>query len=180
MHGKDASGQQWKADKFMSTVFSKVKALSIVMNAVVLVSDFSFIQGGTGLTSLNWLSHKKNELFSLITEKSAATLLSMNIRDSRLNNIRSLVFDRTGMPIVYPRLQTVEFSGGGDNDLSERFLVDKSTVPFPALRTLIWQSIYVFDDDTLFRGNGDTLESICMDLDANLARIQKKCNMFAA
>ncbi|KAJ1884653.1 hypothetical protein LPJ81_007049, partial [Coemansia sp. IMI 209127] len=70
----------------------------------------------------------------------------------------SFILDDGDKPIVYPRLETLKFSSRFNTEPDEKYRVDESVAPFPALRRLTWSSNYGFEDDTLFRGNSDTLE----------------------
>ncbi|KAJ2570834.1 hypothetical protein IW140_002022 [Coemansia sp. RSA 1813] len=143
-----------------------------------LVCSPSVVQNGTGLTSIGCSFTSKYELFLRIIEKSSSILESLEFEDDSLLNIRSLIFDEDYQPIVYPRLQRLDFSNKTGSMLDERLRVEKPIAPFPVLRHLKWNSMYVFEDDALFRGNSDTLEYMYIVVDTNLVDILQRHKVF--
>ncbi|KAJ2855560.1 hypothetical protein GGI22_004095 [Coemansia erecta] len=168
-----------KADAFLSTVFGRVTSFNIRTSTVNLSSDLSFVQNGTGLTSLEIAYDYEDSLFSNMIAKSASTLESLNYDNTYLHNVRSLVFDDEHKPIVYPRLRRLtvyNYEGYVDGNL---LCVSKSVVPFPVLRRLKWHSMYIFEDDALFRGNDSTLEYLYIEVDSGLAEILRRHEVFS-
>ncbi|KAJ2090561.1 Glycoside hydrolase 2 (Mannanase, beta-galactosidase) [Coemansia sp. RSA 986] len=171
---------QWKADKFLVAVFNKAKSFEVNLRVINLTSDHLVVQNGTGLTNLKCAFTGKCEIFSYIVDKSAATLESLFVKDFYFENVRSLIFNDMDTLIVYPQLQKFTFYGGGSSIAFEKICVDESLAPFPVLRYLHWSSSYIFEDDTLFRGNSDTLEDLDISTDVNLADVQQRYKIFSA
>ncbi|KAJ1799462.1 hypothetical protein LPJ59_001814 [Coemansia sp. RSA 2399] len=137
------------------------------------------MENGPMLTRIGCIFTSKNELFPHLIEKSAPILESLEFKDEALLNVKALIFDDKGQPMVYPRLRRLDVSTGNTLMPGDRLCVDKRIAPFPNLRYLRWHSIYAFEDDTLFRGNSGTLE--CMDIlvDTNLADTLQRRKVFA-
>ncbi|KAJ1893975.1 hypothetical protein LPJ81_005257, partial [Coemansia sp. IMI 209127] len=168
-----------KADAFLSTVFGRATSFNVKTSTVNLTSDLSFVQNGTGLTSLEIAYDYEDSLFSNVIAKSASTLESLEYDNTYLHNVRSLVFDSEHRPIVYPRLRRLtvyNYEGYVDGSLLR---MDKSVAPFPVLRRLKWHSMYIFEDDAMFRGNGSTLEYLYIEADTGLADVLRKHKVFS-
>ncbi|KAJ2523699.1 hypothetical protein GGI11_001328 [Coemansia sp. RSA 2049] len=91
---------------------------------------------------------------------------------------RSLFMDNENKLIVYPRLKKFHFIYGCEPDDTKKLRVDQAIAPFPVLKHLIWEGFYVFEDDTIFRGNSNTLEYLNIGIDASLFEILKKHRVF--
>ncbi|KAJ2549028.1 hypothetical protein EV175_004601, partial [Coemansia sp. RSA 1933] len=48
------------------------------------------------------------------------------------------------------------------------------------LRQLTWSATYIFTDDTLFRGNSDSLEYLDIRLDITLLNVLQKYQVFSS
>ncbi|KAJ2546160.1 hypothetical protein EV175_005703, partial [Coemansia sp. RSA 1933] len=95
---------KWKADKFLSAIFTKARTLNVKVDSVNLASDYLFLQNGTYLAHLELYAYKKNLFRESLLVKCAPALLSLKLYDERLQNARSLIFDENDEPIIYPQL----------------------------------------------------------------------------
>ncbi|KAJ2658819.1 hypothetical protein IWW48_003806 [Coemansia sp. RSA 1200] len=111
-------------------------------------------------------------------QKSAPTLESIEYYESYSIETRSLFMDNEDEAIVYPRLRRFHFTYICEPNTTIKLLVDQSIVLFPVLEYLIWKGFYVFEDDTIFRGNSNTLEFLDIGIDASLFEILKKYRVF--
>ncbi|KAJ2089185.1 hypothetical protein IW138_003648 [Coemansia sp. RSA 986] len=174
-----AFNREWKASDFLSTVFGKATDVTIHIRHTHLVVDYPFMQNSTGLTSLEWGCVSNNSIFSGIVESSASTLETLDYQMPTYDYAKSLVFSDRNVPIVYPRLKNLKLSGNINSSLGRKIRMDKSVTPFPALRSIIWLSLYIFEDDTLFRGNSGTLEHLDIMLGVELADVLQRYNVFS-
>ncbi|KAJ1908110.1 hypothetical protein LPJ81_000308 [Coemansia sp. IMI 209127] len=97
----------------------------------------------------------------------------------RFQTVLSLILDDNNVSIIYPRLQILEVDNLDSSTNGSKLLIDKSIAPFPVLRCLKWNMVYIFEDDTLFRKNGGTLEYLDIEVDTELAAILQKHQVFA-
>ncbi|KAJ2552954.1 hypothetical protein EV175_003117 [Coemansia sp. RSA 1933] len=111
--------------------------------------------------------------------KSAAMLESLIIRNYDMQDLRSFFFDETDRAIIYPRLRKLGFYNDDRFRGEEKFRVNKEISVFPVLRSLKWQSEYIFDDDTLFRGNSDTLKKLDIELGKDLVQVLQRYSVFS-
>ncbi|KAJ2092511.1 hypothetical protein IW138_000949 [Coemansia sp. RSA 986] len=111
--------------------------------------------------------------------KSAPTLESLVFDDQTLKNMESLVFDDMRKPVVYPKLQKLELYSLNNATFDVKLQVDKSVVLFPALRFLRWHTLYIFEDDALFRGNEDTLEYLDIQIDLDFVHALRRHEVFS-
>ncbi|KAJ1899934.1 hypothetical protein LPJ81_004044 [Coemansia sp. IMI 209127] len=178
-HRTDFSGQQWNADQFLATVFDRATSVSIDTVVVNLISNHTFIHESSRLTKLEYdCNGSEDELFGYILEKTAPTLESLCVLDYYATSVRLLVLSNSGKPIVYPRLQKLVYEGEDNTNPVNRCRVDRCAVPFPALRYLSWSTLYMFEDDTLFRGNSGTLEYMSIIVDDNCIDILQRHGVF--
>ncbi|KAJ2402667.1 hypothetical protein GGI23_000550 [Coemansia sp. RSA 2559] len=176
----DFSRQRWNADRFLATVFGTVTSVSIETVVVNLISDHTFMRNSSRLlTKLEYdCNGSEDELFGYIVEKTAPTLESLRVLDYYATSAKLLVLGNNGKPIVYPRLQRLEYEGEDNTNHAYRCRVDKRAAPFPALRYLSWSALYMFEDDTLFRGNSGTLEYMSLIVDDNCIGILQRHGVF--
>ncbi|KAJ2906043.1 hypothetical protein GGI21_004090, partial [Coemansia aciculifera] len=89
----------------------------------------------------------------------------------------SLVVDRSGRYIKYPRLTSLSI-GEPARRPDQRPSTPSHIVPFPSLRQLRFVTRFPFDDDTLFRGNTGTLESLSVKFDVLSIAMLRSHNVF--
>ncbi|KAJ2458278.1 hypothetical protein GGF42_002172, partial [Coemansia sp. RSA 2424] len=118
-----------------------------------------------------------------LARQCAPTLQSLKlcsrpyILGSRLD-LSGLIRDTNGSCVAYSCLQSLSLDIWSDSATPQRPSFG-SFVPFPALRHVNIGSEYPFSDDTLFRGNAATLESLKMPMDANTAMMLRERRVFA-
>ncbi|KAJ1665275.1 hypothetical protein IW140_000629 [Coemansia sp. RSA 1813] len=179
MRGKWPYDTKWKAEEFLWVCFDKLTAFDIRLTAANLICDYSLIQNGTGLTRLQCQCSSTNNFISSVIMKSAPTLESLVFDDQTLKNMESLVFDDMRKPVVYPKLQKLELYSLNNATFDVKLQVDKSVVLFPALRFLRWHTLYIFEDDALFRGNEDTLEYLDIQIDLDFVHALRRHEVFS-
>ncbi|KAJ1670716.1 hypothetical protein GGF38_001326, partial [Coemansia sp. RSA 25] len=89
-----------------------------------------------------------------------------------------LIRDINGSCIAYPCLQSLSVDIWNDSDMPQQRPSFGSFVAFPALRHVNFRYHYPFGDDTPFRGNAATLESLKMPMDADTAMMLKERRVF--
>ncbi|KAJ1796785.1 hypothetical protein LPJ59_003536 [Coemansia sp. RSA 2399] len=125
----------------------------------------------------------ENKLFDWVAQRIPTSLPKLQeahleqVFNGYTNSAEMFIFDDYGEPIVYPRLEWLKFSGFADTKVT--FPVDKSIAPFPMLRYLKWDAYYAFEDDTLFRGNGQTLEYLDIGFDSELIALLQREKAFS-
>ncbi|KAJ2440745.1 hypothetical protein GGI03_008532, partial [Coemansia sp. RSA 2337] len=100
-----------------------------------------------------------------LARQNAMTLQSFDLAYQRHPvDISRIIRDASGSYVSYPRLYKLKLRGslGGNKPRP----VSVGVVPFPSLRHLCLFGHNPFDDDTLFRGNVATLETLDMQLDS--------------
>ncbi|KAJ1770489.1 hypothetical protein LPJ74_003161 [Coemansia sp. RSA 1843] len=85
----DFSGITWKADEFLSAIFAKATAFTIMTKALQFASNYSFIQNGTGLTRIECHCSVKNDCLARVLEQSVSTLESLKFEGLFLENVKS-------------------------------------------------------------------------------------------
>ncbi|KAJ2597776.1 hypothetical protein EV177_007668, partial [Coemansia sp. RSA 1804] len=180
-HMEAADSRGWKTDGVLSAMFGKIKSFAITRNNVELISTFpSSIANAAELTKLDFNAFTDdNTVLRWIMKMSAPTLETLEYHRAATVKAASFFLDAQDKPIVYPRLQKLQFSGYEYPYPKKGVRVDPSVTPFPVLRYLKWRGPYVFNDDALFRGNNNTLEYLDIDIDTWLASVLKTHDVFA-
>ncbi|KAJ2458922.1 hypothetical protein GGF42_001772 [Coemansia sp. RSA 2424] len=125
---------------------------------VVLSLDLHDIHGLTRIT------HGVNvscATFARLAYLNAGTLQTLGLVLSGEENWLNLIFGETGEPVVYANLSSLTL-WAGKMTYAETWGVIEDVEPFPALSALDIYDGYPFGDDLLFRGNGNTLQSLCL------------------
>ncbi|KAJ2012255.1 hypothetical protein GGI14_005884, partial [Coemansia sp. S680] len=93
-----------------------------------------------------------------------------------LVDISRIIRDANGSYVSYPRLYKLKLCGspGGNKPRP----VSVGVVPFPSLRHLCLFGHNPFDDDTLFRGNAATLETLDMQVDSKTVSMLRRLVVF--
>ncbi|KAJ2037797.1 hypothetical protein IW146_007306 [Coemansia sp. RSA 922] len=115
--------------------------------------------------------------FVQLARQCAPTLQSLSMSSIRYSDIVDLIQDCNGDFMVYPQLLLLEHSVYAGFELSE-MPVNRGATPFPRLKRLIFQASYPFGDDTPFRGNAGTLETLSFILDHQTLAILDRHRVF--
>ncbi|KAJ1669327.1 hypothetical protein GGF38_002344, partial [Coemansia sp. RSA 25] len=118
-----------------------------------------------------------------LVRQCAPTLQSLKLHsrpcipDSVLD-LSGLIRDTNGSYVMYYYLQSLSLDIWDDSDTLQQRPSFGSFVAFPALRHVNMGDYYPFGDDTLFRGNAATLESLKMPMDADTALMLRERRVF--
>ncbi|KAJ2041580.1 hypothetical protein IW146_000716 [Coemansia sp. RSA 922] len=115
--------------------------------------------------------------FIQLARKNALTLQSLILGCRQNINVLGLVQDAEGNHVAYPRLKYLNLWSMTDTDEPNRPQFH-SAGPFPILQRLRINLYCSFDDDTFFRGNAATLESLHMQLDSLRISMLRKYKVF--
>ncbi|KAJ1989152.1 hypothetical protein GGI25_004967 [Coemansia spiralis] len=140
-------------DRTLSVVIPNVKKLGVGVGCMWLIKDMSYMRNGTGLTSLVYAGDTRVALFRPLVTKSAATLISLEIKNCFQNIIADIVLDKSGV-IIYPQLRRLQLLFVDVRDKVSKLTIDKSIVPFPLLKHIDFYSPMFVEDNTMFRGAG--------------------------
>ncbi|KAJ2460557.1 hypothetical protein GGF42_000765 [Coemansia sp. RSA 2424] len=118
-----------------------------------------------------------------LVRQCAPTLQSLELKPCSFStspglDLSGLIRDTNGRCVAYSCLQSLSLDIWNESATSERPSFG-TFVAFPALRHVNIGSEYPFSDDTLFRGNSATLESLKMLMDADTAMMLRKRRVFA-
>ncbi|KAJ1884094.1 hypothetical protein LPJ71_009838, partial [Coemansia sp. S17] len=119
------------------------------------------LNGLRNLVYVSFDSTDGDEQIVQLVRRNASTLQSLDVLESTITNVNGLILDDDGSYMQYPCLHTLKFSGRRGPDVP-RLLVFPGAVPFPSLRKLSIGFKCLFGDDTLFRGNAATLETLSL------------------
>ncbi|KAJ2425825.1 hypothetical protein GGF41_002277 [Coemansia sp. RSA 2531] len=124
------------------------------------LEDLSFKQQSTidcipQLFSLHLNCYNSPTLSHNLVHKCASSLQDLNILNY---NAKSLIYDKNGKAVIYPKLQYLDLTLNYSN--SSKRMLAPNIVPFPVLKCLKMNEFYLFGDDMMFRGNSATLENL--------------------
>ncbi|KAJ2819230.1 hypothetical protein FBU31_005607 [Coemansia sp. 'formosensis'] len=91
--------------------------------------------------------------------------------------ITRLIRNTDGSYVQYPCLRALKLGGSRRLDVP-RLPVFPGAVPFPNLQHLDMRSVYPFGDDTAFRGNAATLESLALISSPDSVRVLQQYRVF--
>ncbi|KAJ2074086.1 hypothetical protein GGH13_001556 [Coemansia sp. S155-1] len=135
------------------------------------------------LDSIRNLSHIRYAFESSVDQLiqlarlNAPTLQSLTIESETDIDVSGLLRDDYGNYVTYPHLLLLKLWDLGAHVAPQR-LAFKGAVPFPSLRVLrMWLS-HSFEDDTFFRGNALTLESLEIRLGDSIIQAIRRHNVF--
>ncbi|KAJ2860600.1 hypothetical protein GGH94_005406 [Coemansia aciculifera] len=106
--------------------------------------------------------------FVHLAYRNAGTLEVLDIERVEESDWRNLIYGSTDVPATYTNLTYFDIHIL-DVPYSSTWAAIADTTPFPILSSLGIYDYYPFDDDVLFRGNGGTLQYLCIPFSA-LAR----------
>ncbi|KAJ2108134.1 hypothetical protein IW146_006979, partial [Coemansia sp. RSA 922] len=161
-----------------------VSQLFQLVSSVEYVSYFdSHVPMVLQLDSIRNLSHIRYAFESSVDQLiqlarlNAPTLQSLTIESELDIDVSGLLRDDYGNYVTYPRLLSLKLWDLGTHVAPQR-LAFKGAVPFPSLRALrMWLS-HSFEDDTFFRGNALTLESLEIRLGDSIIQAIRRHNVF--
>ncbi|KAJ2157508.1 hypothetical protein GGF46_004455 [Coemansia sp. RSA 552] len=119
----------------------------------------------TGLTHLHYDWSMFGEESYQLLYAHADTLASVQLRSSGVINYNRLVQKSDRSAVIYPQLRTLRIEIDGADLNAIQWRTPHTVTFFPALREFALNNIYPFEDDTVFRGNRDILESISITID---------------
>ncbi|KAJ2059857.1 hypothetical protein GGI17_004130 [Coemansia sp. S146] len=111
-----------------------------------------------------------SEQIMQLAKSNASTLQVLKISLMSIIDIIGLLQDADGSYMQYPCLQTFRLRGPRGLDIP-RQLTFPGAVPFPCLQHLEIGYMNPFGDDTVFRGNAATLETLSLSSSPGMARI---------
>ncbi|KAJ2331022.1 hypothetical protein GGI00_003443, partial [Coemansia sp. RSA 2681] len=133
-------------------------------------SSLSFsLQGVSGLTSIRHDLNFSWGPFASLAYRNARTLKTLDIRIAEETNWLDLIYGGTETPAVYDSLTSLLLITPYTAYGTTWTAIEGGVMPFPNLETLLVAGRYPFDDDLFFRGNGSTLQHLCIPFSA-LAR----------
>ncbi|KAJ2750886.1 hypothetical protein GGI19_004841 [Coemansia pectinata] len=133
-----------------------------------------------GLRSLVYSSSNLQDRGKQIMElarRNVSTLQLLDINVDAIINITDLIQNADGSYAQYPCLQSFKLRGPQDIDVPQQ-PVFPGAVPFPRLRCLDIGMVNPFGDDTPFRGNVATLESLSLSPSPGTTRVLREYRIF--
>ncbi|KAJ2097667.1 hypothetical protein IW146_010137, partial [Coemansia sp. RSA 922] len=100
--------------------------------------------------------------FVQLARQCAPTLQSLEMESTRYSDVVDLIQDSNGDYIGYPQLLLFEHYVDDDDEEPSELFETSGMIPLPRLKHLIFKSCYPFGDDTPFRGNAATLETLSL------------------
>ncbi|PIA15516.1 hypothetical protein COEREDRAFT_87708 [Coemansia reversa NRRL 1564] len=150
----------------------KIKNITVEKNNIVKPL-FSF---APRLTSMDFVWNIYYPQIAQLLHRSASSLQSLTLMLNRLDGLSYLVQDEYENPIVYPNLNELHLSCW--YYLRPAAKIYTRSIPFPKLKQLYLHMDYPFSDDTIFRGNCNTLECLYMNLNTNTINMADKYQIF--
>ncbi|KAJ2554568.1 hypothetical protein EV175_002542 [Coemansia sp. RSA 1933] len=140
------------------------------IESTAFVGRWPFLANESSLTSLCYshLDGCENALNSII--RNAPVLVSLSLSTISLLHFKRITLDKDRNPIVYPRLKTLEYFATSYFGLGDVQQIEKG-IPFPSLERVNCKTRYIFADDTLFRGCGETLKHLELELSFEAAKM---------
>ncbi|KAJ2456745.1 hypothetical protein GGF42_003084, partial [Coemansia sp. RSA 2424] len=119
----------------------------------------------TDLTHVDTSVHHYSAATMMLLHKSARSLQSLEVRFHDTVHLPKLVRDYSGNAVEYPNLHKLILTEWTHSFPYRKTSTKHTHTPFPQLKLLSIDMEYPFSDETLFRGNSRTLESLKMALD---------------
>ncbi|KAI9505851.1 hypothetical protein BX070DRAFT_220884 [Coemansia spiralis] len=165
-------------DKLFSAILPKVKRLDIDLDCVKLPKSPSCLKNNTGLTSINYGSHNYFDVLQQLVERSALTLKSLSVYEFTVNAVVYILYNSKGGTIIYPQLEKLVLCSHNTEDDFPALESLESVIPFPILKYLYMDALYLFADDAPFRGNSGSLKYLELGCDDEFLRIAQKYEIF--
>ncbi|KAJ2031963.1 hypothetical protein IWW57_000456 [Coemansia sp. S610] len=119
----------------------------------------------TDLTHVAASVHHDSNTTMMLLHKSALSLQSLDLQFHNTGHVPYLVSNYSGRAVVYPNLHKLVMDERTYFPHHQKTATNKKHIPFPKLKLLTVDMEYPFNDETLFKGNGRTLECLKMRLD---------------
>ncbi|KAJ2569516.1 hypothetical protein IW140_003070 [Coemansia sp. RSA 1813] len=148
------------------------------MTADRMGTSVSPLQGTPQLTTFHCSCYSGTDPYNRIVKRCAPTLEELHIEKLACCLARPFFIHKDGRPVIFPRLRFL-FMQALKSKGYKRLRTDKAAVPFPVLQYIKLDSRYVFADDTLFRGNEDTLKYLFIDIDHKSLEILQRHQVFS-
>ncbi|KAI9502029.1 hypothetical protein BX070DRAFT_236296 [Coemansia spiralis] len=168
-----------KTENLLSTTLSDFIKVDLNDTSIFQAGDYLHLLKRPCITTLVYNCRQSIEAFQQIIKLNTSILTSLTIHGYYYSSISYLVQDSDGNLIVYPQLERLEFHGDSTKNAWDAFTTDKNVALFPALKSLEWPSFHAFRDDTLFRGNSNTLEHLNLRIDSYFVKVMQDYNVFA-
>ncbi|KAJ2258444.1 hypothetical protein GGI13_000597 [Coemansia sp. RSA 455] len=114
---------------------------------------------------------------SYLARRNLQTLQSLSLKLRYLLEAVSLIRNPDGGYVTYPCLHTLEL-WQHNTAMYSNLPVFPGAVPFPFLRSLRISLPALFGDNVLFRGNSATLESLVLNMDAEIVPALRQHSVF--
>ncbi|KAJ2407129.1 hypothetical protein GGI10_005053, partial [Coemansia sp. RSA 2530] len=118
-----------------------------------------------GLTSIVFGSNINSVPERTLAYRNASTLRELQIGLHEFGSWRGLLYGDTQTPTVYPRLTSLALDVV-ERQYNPNWAPLDCVDPFPILVTLDISGRYLFNDNLLFRGNGETLVNLSLPFSA--------------
>ncbi|KAJ2840321.1 hypothetical protein FBU31_000513 [Coemansia sp. 'formosensis'] len=123
------------------------------------------LQGIRDLVYIKYTITSNDDDVMHLVRQNAPTLQSLDMEYKLDTGLAGLFQNAKGDNVTYPYLHTLKLKLCEIPSFHDRVLsVSRGFVPFPSLRHIRTKGNYPFSDDTLFRGNVGSLESVDMEL----------------
>ncbi|KAI9505384.1 hypothetical protein GGI26_004872 [Coemansia sp. RSA 1358] len=171
-------GTSYSIDGLLSTFLPNLKRINLDLAYNLLVKDYKCLQCCSRLTSLQCSSGKNMDMFKRLIQQNLQTLHSLVILQPPSNFVSSLVQDDNGNLVVYPQLERLEICANSGSNEAPYQQTDKQVILFPVLKHLKIEIHYPFADDTLFRGNSSTMQTLSIVVNSHFLHIAKQHRIF--
>ncbi|KAJ2748388.1 hypothetical protein GGI19_006132 [Coemansia pectinata] len=130
------------------------------------------------LTHIKYTSVNSDGLFLQSVRLNASTLQDLDIAsECDYVDICGLIRNTDGSYVTYPCLLNLFLWCQLNCEQYDR-VVSRDVVPFPSLQHLMIIPDYPFDDDVVFRGSADTLESLDLGMSSSVISMLRRLDVF--
>ncbi|KAI7823089.1 hypothetical protein BX661DRAFT_200195 [Kickxella alabastrina] len=157
--------------------------LSGVKKSMFSLGDSRFIEfvnaeSFLGLTHLAFGGDIDDERIIELVHSNSATLENLEIKFIRNGNVAHLARTSNGACASFPCLQKLHLKRKSKGVSVEEVALTEA-IMFPSLQWLTIEMEHPFGDDTIFRGNAETLKYIDMQVDTSTLDMVSRCGVFA-
>ncbi|KAI9502705.1 hypothetical protein BX070DRAFT_226652 [Coemansia spiralis] len=167
-----------KADNLLPMVLANFEKIDLNTTSIQVAKSYSHWPNSLCITNLRYNCKQNIELFRQIVKLGASSLISLAVYNCPRQYAVYLVQDNSGYPIIYPKLEKLDLSVHMAASKEDTCKTDSQIIPFPTLKHLKLSPAYAFADDTLFRGNSDTLEYLHIAVDFDFIKLLRDYNVF--
>ncbi|KAJ1898012.1 hypothetical protein LPJ66_003013 [Kickxella alabastrina] len=140
--------------------------------------EFVNAESFPGLTHLAFGGDIDDERIIELVHSNSATLENLEMKFIRNGNAAHLARTSNGAWASFPCLQKLHLKRKSKGVSVEEVALTEA-VMFPSLQWLTIEMEHPFGDDTIFRGNADTLKYIDMQVDTPTLDMVSRCGVFA-